>query len=302
MFEVIVRYRFVSIKIFKLKYLEFYIVLLFKINLAMSQKITGTRGNRSNRMTKSQKDFMVNFLEKNKFLLETKINPFELDKYNNSWKLLANELNKLPGANKSIPQWKQALNEFKANTRRKARLIHIQHTGTGGGPKTEKDLTNLEERLLALLSKIVILGAPSIPEAGILDKPEEPIEETIYEEFYFEDDNENVEIGIEEYIPSNETMDSPIPSNDQTWPSTSFKVVSDASKMGTIPKDSPMKTKQAMRNSKKYMKTSGVELIAKNHEECLKYLANSNNNVAAACHNLSKTLKKTRNKMFCIQP
>ncbi|KAJ8928724.1 hypothetical protein NQ314_018672 [Rhamnusium bicolor] len=281
MFEVIVRYRFVSIKIFKLKYLEFYIVLLFKINLAMSQKITGTKGNRSNRMTKSQKDFMVNFLEKNKFLLETKINPFELDKYNNSWKLLANELNKLPGANKSIPQWKQE---------------------QGGGPKSEKDLTNLEERLLALLSKIVILGAPSIPEAGILDKPEEPIEETIYEEFYFEDDNENVEIGIEEYIPSNETMDSPIPSNDQTWPSTSFKVVSDASKMGTIPKDSPMKTKQAMRNSKKYMKTSGVELIAKNHEECLKYLANSNNNVAAACHNLSKILKKTRNKMFCIQP
>ncbi|KAJ8950122.1 hypothetical protein NQ314_007974 [Rhamnusium bicolor] len=212
MFEVIVRYRFVSIKIFKLKYLEFYIVLLFKINLAMSQKITGTKGNRSNRMTKSQKDFMVNFLEKNKFLLETKINPFELDKYNNSWKLLANELNKLPGANKSIPQWKQ------------------------------------------------------------------------------------VEIGIEEYIPSNETMDSPIPSNDQTWPSTSFKVVSDASKMGTIPKDSPMKTKQAMRNSKKYMKTSGVELIAKNHEECLKYLANSNNNVAAACHNLSKILKRRETK------
>ncbi|KAJ8927041.1 hypothetical protein NQ314_020542 [Rhamnusium bicolor] len=245
MFEVIVRYRFVSIKLFKLKYLEFYIVLLFKINLAMSQKITGTRGNRSNRMTKSQKDFMVNFLEKNKFLLETKINPFELDKYNNSWKLLANELNKLPGANKSIPQWKQALNEFKANTR-------------------------------PLLSKIVILGAPSIPEGGILDKPEEPIEETIYEEFYFEDDNENVEIGIEEYIPSNETMGSPISSNDQTWPSTSFKVVSDASKMGTIPKDSPKKTKQAMRNSKRYMKTSGVELIAKNHKECLKYLANSN--------------------------
>ncbi|KAJ8963695.1 hypothetical protein NQ314_005447 [Rhamnusium bicolor] len=145
----------------------------------MPQKITGTRGNRSNRMTKSQKDFMVNFLEKNKFLLETNINQFELEKYNNSWKLLANELNKLPGANKSIPQWKQALNEFKANTRRKARLIQIQHTGTGGGPKTEIDLTDLEERLLALLSKIVILGAPSIPEVGILDKPEEPIEETI---------------------------------------------------------------------------------------------------------------------------
>lgn len=61
---------------------------------------------RANRMTKNQKEYMVNFLEKHKFLVETKIEPFHLDKYNNSWQLLANELNKLPGANKSIQQWK----------------------------------------------------------------------------------------------------------------------------------------------------------------------------------------------------
>jgi hypothetical protein len=38
-----------------------------------------------------------------------------------------------------------------------------------GGPKTLKPLSELEERLMALLSKIVITGAPDIPEGGIIE-------------------------------------------------------------------------------------------------------------------------------------
>lgn len=60
----------------------------------------------------------------------------------------------------------QALNEMKVNARRKARLLHCEATGTGGGPKSEKDLTPLEERLLALLSRVVITGLPGVAEIG----------------------------------------------------------------------------------------------------------------------------------------
>jgi hypothetical protein len=35
--------------------------------------------------------------------------------------------------------------------------------------KTLKPLSELEERLMALLSKIVITGAPDIPEGGIIE-------------------------------------------------------------------------------------------------------------------------------------
>lgn len=53
------------------------------------------------------------------------------------------------------------------NTRRKARLQYVEATGTGGGPKKVKDLSDFEQRLLALLSKITVTGMPGIPEAGI---------------------------------------------------------------------------------------------------------------------------------------
>ncbi|CAH1380632.1 unnamed protein product, partial [Tenebrio molitor] len=51
----------------------------------------------------------------------------------NGWKTFASELNKLEGAQKNVIQWKDTLNEFKVNTRKKARLLHEETVGTGGG-------------------------------------------------------------------------------------------------------------------------------------------------------------------------
>jgi hypothetical protein len=48
-------------------------------------------------------------------------------------------------------------------------LLHEETVGTEGGPKTLKPLSELEGRLMALLSKIVITGAPDIPEGGIIE-------------------------------------------------------------------------------------------------------------------------------------
>jgi hypothetical protein len=47
-------------------------------------------------------------------------------------------------------------------------LLHEENVGTGGGSKALKPLSELEQRLMTLLSKIVITGAPNIPEGGII--------------------------------------------------------------------------------------------------------------------------------------
>jgi hypothetical protein len=46
-------------------------------------------------------------------------------------------------------------------------LLHEENVSTGGGPKTLKPLSELEQRLMTLLSKIVITGALNILEGGI---------------------------------------------------------------------------------------------------------------------------------------
>ncbi|KAI4458115.1 hypothetical protein MML48_7g00007138 [Holotrichia oblita] len=123
---------------------------------------------RKSRMTKSQKEIIVNFLEHNDSMIKNiKHTPAELNVLNKKWEELVTLLNSTGGAKKTAKEWKEAINEFKTNVRRKARAITYDHQGTGGGPAKAKPLNNLEERMLSLLSKIVILGAPDIPEAGI---------------------------------------------------------------------------------------------------------------------------------------
>jgi hypothetical protein len=51
--------------------------------------------------------------------------------------------------------------------KKKARLRHLNATKTGGGPSSQQDLLPLEERLLALLTPVVIAGIPEIGEAGL---------------------------------------------------------------------------------------------------------------------------------------
>lgn len=62
---------------------------------------------RAARMSKIQKEFLVTFLEKHKYLLETKIDPFQLEKFNTTWKDVAAQLNGIQGAKKTVSQWKE---------------------------------------------------------------------------------------------------------------------------------------------------------------------------------------------------
>ncbi|KAL3281778.1 hypothetical protein HHI36_004979 [Cryptolaemus montrouzieri] len=97
---------------------------------------------RSAGMIKKQKDILVHFLEQTEELLNPKVSPSEIV---------------------------STLNALKTNAQRKCRDLHCKQTGTGGGLSKLEVLDDIEERLLALLSKIVIVGAP-IPEAGVVEE------------------------------------------------------------------------------------------------------------------------------------
>jgi hypothetical protein len=53
------------------------------------------------------------------------------------------------------------------NTRTRARQKKNDVSGTGGGSAKVKSLTHIEERILNILSTVVIDGAPNVPEPGL---------------------------------------------------------------------------------------------------------------------------------------
>jgi hypothetical protein len=64
---------------------------------------------RTSRMTKKHKEFLIDFLEKHKFLLlsEGKLKPYNMEKYRNTWATLAENLNNLGGSKKMLKNGKQ---------------------------------------------------------------------------------------------------------------------------------------------------------------------------------------------------
>lgn len=57
--------------------------------------------------------------------------------------------------------------DLKTNCRRKARSVKEEVEGTGGGPSIIKPLNEIEERVLGLINKVVIYGAPTVAEPGV---------------------------------------------------------------------------------------------------------------------------------------
>ncbi|KAL1510070.1 hypothetical protein ABEB36_004725 [Hypothenemus hampei] len=125
---------------------------------------------RNARMTKNQKDIFITYLEQSKELVAPKQSLSNLPDIELKWQALANLLNDEKGAKKTVKQWKEAWNELKTNTKRKAREIKFDFTGTGGGSKKVKDLTQQEERVMSLLSNIVVEGIPLLPETGVCEE------------------------------------------------------------------------------------------------------------------------------------
>ncbi|XP_044746587.1 uncharacterized protein LOC123308105 [Coccinella septempunctata] len=245
---------------------------------------------RSARMTKKQKQLLISYLEVNKEMLKFKHPIIELPTIKKKWEELALMLNNEPGANKTVKQWKEALNELKTNVRRKSRALVYEKTGTGGGPKKLKELDELEERLLALLSKVVILGAPNVVEAGLQDDavPSAALENNNY--YYALDATtgaENEQI-LFEYVPSTSQQ-----SNEEN-------VNANESETFTVQETSHVEEKKSkdthfVRSTKRTRNSSRADPLkdlTSLHVECLKELAQSNNNMAAAISQLAKQFSK----------
>lgn len=60
----------------------------------------------------------------------------------------------------------KVVSELKTNIKRKARGLFLYKKGTGGGPQP-KELTELEDTMYGLISKVTIEGASSVPEPGM---------------------------------------------------------------------------------------------------------------------------------------
>jgi hypothetical protein len=150
--------------------------------------------------------------------------------------------------------------------KKKARLSHLNATKTGGGPSSQQDLLPLEERLLALLTPVVIAGIPEIGEAGLgidIIAPPNDLE------ISFEDLPVAVEV-------ANENEEDQGDGSDKT---DYHNILSDISYRSPIPKKK---------------KTGTLEHIAQQHEECLRSLSSSNLTLAQSVLELATKLKRKR--------
>ncbi|KAH0818612.1 hypothetical protein GEV33_004179 [Tenebrio molitor] len=172
-----------------------------------------------------------------------------MEKYRNTWATLAENLNSLGGSKKNVKEWKASLGTLKEVTRKKARVLKQEIQGTGGGPPKQKDLNPSEERLLSLLSPVVISGLDTLPEAGV---PKVSIETTEFLDITGEYMVEQPSEVAVEVTPTN--------------PST-------------------FKTKS---NLKRKKEDSTIIELAKKHEEILKVLAESNVKLAQSNLTLAK--------------
>ncbi|XP_044735779.1 uncharacterized protein LOC123297994 [Chrysoperla carnea] len=98
--------------------------------------------------TRKQYVELLNFVENNRILLKSKYGPREIYNVDVLWKQFETHINQLGlGPTKTARQWRKIWCEWKANTRRRSRLLHKPEEG-----KTDvRELAHVEDRLLELL-------------------------------------------------------------------------------------------------------------------------------------------------------
>lgn len=102
------------------------------------------------RVSTKQQEIIVEFLESNKQFADIKFGPtFSKNDYNALWVDLAKQLNECSrGGGKDVSHWKVSLCDWKSNTRKK--VYNLIKSSIEDGPKTDKGLNPIEERLRAV--------------------------------------------------------------------------------------------------------------------------------------------------------
>ncbi|KAM3955997.1 LOW QUALITY PROTEIN: uncharacterized protein ACR2FA_010052 [Aphomia sociella] len=121
----------------------------------------------------SQFATMVDFMERNGDLSKPTGGPRGRQWCIKKWKELAAILNSDgTGDSKSEEKWRKVWADWKNNTKKKSAKLNRSMRGTGGGPAL-KILTDLLQRVMALIGIEAATGMGSIPEIGL---PQEDVE------------------------------------------------------------------------------------------------------------------------------
>ncbi|KAL0871681.1 hypothetical protein ABMA27_004199 [Loxostege sticticalis] len=115
----------------------------------------------------SQFTMMIEFMEQNGDLSKPAGGPHGRQWGLKKWQELTALLNSDPsGAEKSEDKWRKVWSDFKNNCKKKVARINRSISGTGGGPALASQLTDLEQRVVAIVGIQAATGLDKVEEAG----------------------------------------------------------------------------------------------------------------------------------------
>ncbi|XP_050299961.1 uncharacterized protein LOC126738599 isoform X2 [Anthonomus grandis grandis] len=110
---------------------------------------------------------LLELCEANPELITNKFNgPDGKTKGHALWQNVAHKLNSLGFGEKTKDEWRRALTDWKCKTKAKAAKIKLEINRTGGGAANYIPLSEIENRLLALMGSKAIEGDVNIVELG----------------------------------------------------------------------------------------------------------------------------------------
>ncbi|XP_025420907.1 uncharacterized protein LOC112691010 [Sipha flava] len=120
------------------------------------------------RPTQSQMKSLVDLVAKDPLLCASKFTPTLTQKIAiEIWQNIAEQLNTLPGAEKSGCKWKKTWQDTKSATKTKAAAIKRHIGGTGGGLTCDIQLNNIQKDALSLINPSSVNGHENTVESHV---------------------------------------------------------------------------------------------------------------------------------------
>ncbi|KAL4719276.1 hypothetical protein ACJJTC_016556 [Scirpophaga incertulas] len=120
------------------------------------------------RATPQQFAVLVEFMERHGDLTKPQAGAQGRIRSEQMWERISTLLNSIGcGVNKTAEKWRKVWIDWKAKTKKKALVIQRDLRGTGGGPGSKTSLTDLEQRVLAIMGgPTAVEGLSEVGEIG----------------------------------------------------------------------------------------------------------------------------------------
>ncbi|XP_022161163.1 uncharacterized protein LOC111027209 [Myzus persicae] len=120
------------------------------------------------RPTQLQMKTLVELMSKDPLLCAGKFTQtFTQKSAKQKWEVIAEQLNALPGAEKSWDKWKKTWQDTRSATKTKAAAIKRHIGGTGGGPTCAIQLNDIQQDALLLMSPASVSGHSKSKESNV---------------------------------------------------------------------------------------------------------------------------------------